>query len=164
MDENNIHVNFGQVPPKAKQVFWGTRKGKIAIVAIALVSILIVSQFIFNAPVSTAVQEPWYYTMGFSQELKASGDGNPVYPNMNHVVFPYSIIACQEDNTVETIFESIYADAGDFLIVTEDANGEDGWIHYYSSQTNNELTNIFYYKTYWVDVTNTCTLSLSCLD
>ena len=161
---NNYHVNLGHIPPKAKQVFWSTKKGKIAIAIVGLLVVLVVAQVFFNIPVSTAAQEPIFYVAGFNQELKADGDGNPEYPTMNHVVFPYSAIACQENNKVETIFASIYGDAGDFSIVTEDPDGEDGWIHYYSFDTNNELTHIFYYKTYWVDVTNTCTLSLSCLD
>ena len=158
---NNYHVNLGHIPPKAKQVFWSTKKGKIAIVAIAIIAILIISQVIFNAPVSTVVQEPIYYAAGFSQELNADGDGNPEYPTMNHVVFPYSIIACQEDNKVETIFASILGDAGEFYIFTE---GPTGLISYWSEDVENELTNIYYYQIYWVDVTNTCTLSLSCWD
>ena len=126
---NDIHVNYGHVPPKAKS-FLGTRKGKIAVIIIVFVIILIVLQWIVRLPVSTFVQEPVYALSGFNQELYADGDGNPVFSHMNHVVFPYSIISSQSDNKVETIFASILTTAGEFLIVTEDANGEDGWISY----------------------------------
>ena len=134
MNSDDIHVNYGSGGRIAKKLFWSTKKGKIALVAIIIIVVLILLQVFVNVPVSTVVQEPIYYAAGFSQELKASGDNNPEYPTMNHVVFPYSVIACQPDNKVETIFASIEPDAGEFWVFTNDP--DEGWISYWNGDRN----------------------------
>lgn len=144
-----------------KAIAW-IKKHKILTVIFIVIAILLIVQFAFKQPVA---QEVLYTAFaGFSQELYAFGDGNPEFPDANYVVFPYSILFCEDDHSITNIFSSIFEDSGIVTIYTKDPQNPEYWLSWSSAEQINDFETITYYTIYYVYVDSTCTLSLSCWD
>ena len=156
-----IKINIvGGAKKKTKNILanWvmKNRYTKVITALLIIIAILVVLQLL-NKPL---IMEPVAAVNGYNKTLYADGDGNTENPSWNIVVIPAMAMYCQPDNSVETVFNSIYNDAGEFWIFYEDAT--EGWISYCSTRSNNELEHLYAWAVYWVSVENNCELSIKC--
>ncbi len=139
-------------PMPQRKRFWTAGKALVVFVVIIVLGIAVVgvaTQIPFLKEGSSAL-------IGFSQILYKAGDNNSEYPTYNQLTFPYSALACQENKTCVSIFSAI----DDYVMEVRD--GED---HVWDPQAHsNTLTTLEPYVTYYVKVSQQCTLELeSCI-
>jgi len=158
-----IKINIvGGAKKKGKSIWanWIMKNNYTKVItALLIIIIILVVLQLFNKPI---MMEPIAAISGYNKTLYKDGDGSEENSNWNLVVIPQMALYCQKDNTVETIFQSIYNDAGEFWIFYESAT--EGWISYCSTRPTNELQHIYGWQVYWVTVENNCELSIKCPD